>query len=530
MPIETKTLDELEAIGRGAIRGLIPDADVSPGSDYDTTIRMVAALAMGAQHQAAYTGRQIFPETADEENLLAHAKAHGTFRQPAAKSVGIVAIVASVTSIPIPAGQVFEHGDGTRFVSPTGGVTDTPSFTGKTVAPDSTPFRLVVHPSTSGMFEGQIVLVNGEPRAIRDVLTTVSCIDLYEPLPTTPAAGTDIDPVIGCIVDVVAEEVGIAGNKPIGDTLTMVAPPDDVEPTVRIAELGGGGDIEEIEEIRARVMDIDAVPPACGNASHIRELARTVPGTRVEDAVVFPGFRGLGTVDVFPIGVPGARTLPGASLIRIREAIEAVVPESLDVSVQALALGIFTNVDVIIEAERGYERDFTVGPFAIASGSTNRRIQITTAPLGIEIGDRIQVQQQVAGWWKVLQVGVTGLSTVPPHFIDVDTSLPVVPSTSDPNIISGGPLVEPVIAAIAKLFDGLGPSARSGGSWVYERWPLSTEKWGDLLARAAIFEALMGIPGVKNVPSLTEPAADVTPGAQQLVQLAQLTIRFVEAA
>jgi uncharacterized phage protein gp47/JayE len=529
MPIETKTLDELEAIGRGAIRALIPDADVSPGSDYDTTVRMAAALAMGQQANAEYVARQIFPESADEENLLLHAKARGTFRQPAAKSVGVVAIVAVATGVAIPPGQVFTHGDGTRFVSTLGGLTDTPSFTGKTVAPDSTPFRLVVHPSTTGMFEGQILTVNGEPRAIRDVLTAVSCVDLYEPLPVTPASGTAITATIGCVVDIEAEAIGIAGNKPIGDLLTMVAPPTDVGPTAHIAELGGGGDVEVREALRARVMDIDAVPPACGNASHIRELARTVAGTRVEDAVVFPGFRGLGTVDVFPIGVPGARLLPSTSLTRIRQAIEAVVPESLDVSVQALAPGVFTNVDVTVTTERGYERDFSVGPFAIDTGSTTRRIRITTAPTGIEIGDRIQVQQEVGGRWRVLHVGVTGLSSAAPHFIDVDADLPLVPLVTDPNVISGGTLVEPIRAAILALFDGLGPSARSGASWAYERWPLPTEKWTDTLTMAAIIEALMGVPGVANV-TLAEPAADITPSAQQLAQLAQLTIRFVEVA
>jgi hypothetical protein len=39
----------------------------------------------------------------------------------------------------------------------------------------------------------------------------------------------------------------------------------------------------------------------------------------------------------------------------------------------------------------------------------------------------------------------------------------------------------------------------------------------------------MGVPGVANV-TLAEPAADITPSAQQLAQLAQLTIRFVEVA
>lgn len=529
MPLETKTLDELEAIARGAIRALIPEADVSPLSDYDVTARMAAALAMGQQQQAEYISRQIFPASADEEGVEAHAKRYGRARLPAAKSVGKVVVPAVTAGVFIDTGEVFQHGDGTQFEATQPAFTDTPGFSGKTVGSDSTVYRLVVHPSTTGMSAGQLLSVNGEIRAIKDVLGTVSCVDLYDALPSIPAPGDNIDPETGAVVDVAALEAGAEGNKPIGDTLEMVAPPTGAGPTARICELSGGGDEETIEELRARVKAWEATPPACGNGEHIRQLARATPGLRLEDAVVFPGFRGLGTVDVFPIGLANARRASSSVLATVAAELAKVLPEALDISVQALAPGSSTDVDVTITCERGYERDFTTGPFTIGTGSTTTRVVLTTAPTGVEVGDRVQLQLFVAGRWSLYHHRVAGVKVTSPYHIDLEKPLPIAPVSGDPNVFAGGPLVEPVRDAVLALFDKLGPSARSGSSWVFERWPLPTDAWPDVLTRAAIFEALTGLEGVGDVV-VTTPSANVTPTAQQVAVLNKLVIRFAEVS
>lgn len=527
MPLETKTLDELEAIGRGAIRALIPDADVSPLSDYDVTARMAAAVAMGQQQQAEYVALQIFPESADEDSLQLHAKRYGLSRLPAAKSLGKVVVPAVTSGVLIDTGSVFAHGDGTQFLSTAPTTTDTPGWSGKTVGTDSTVYRLVVHPSEAGMYAGQLLSVDGEVRAIKEVISGASCVDLYDPLPLAPTAGTTITPETGAVVSVEAVEAGAEGNKPIGDTLTMTAPPTGVGPGARVCELGGGGDEESVEELRARIMAWEATPPACGNAEHVRQLARATPGVRLEDAVVFPGFRGLGTVDVFPIGISGARFVSSGALALVEAQLAAELPEALDVSVQALTPGASTDIDVTITAERGYERDFVGGPYAIGTGSTTTRIVVTTAPTAVEVGDRVQVQLFLAGRWSVFHMTVAGTKTTSPYHIDLEEPLPIAPVDTDPDVLSGGPLVEPVRDAVLGIFDRLGPSARSGSSWVFERHPLPTEAWSDTLTRAALIEALMAVPGVGNVV-VTTPSSDITPTAQQVAVLSQLFLRFTE--
>lgn len=526
MPIEVKTLDELEAIGRGAIRAVLPEADVTPLSDYDVTVRMAAAVAMGQQAQAEFVARQIFPADADEDALEKHARRYGMARLAPATAVGIVAIAAEATGVSIPSGSTITHVDGTEFTTTSTVLTSSDSHTGKTVGADSTDRRLVVHPSTTGITEGSLVTVAGEVRAVRHVLASVSCIDLYDPLPAAPPPGTAIEAKEGAVVPIVAVEAGRVGNKVVGDTMTLASPPTDVSDIAHICELGGGGDRETVEELRARVVAWEATIPAAGNAEHIRQLARSTPSVRVEDAVVFPGFRGLGTVDVFPIGTAGARVLPSAALTAVAARLAAELPEALDVQVEALSYGPATTVDVTITPERGYEADAAAAEIAIAAGSSVSQVRLAATPSAYEDGDRVQLQQFVAGRWQLYERRVVGRHLIAPYWIDLDEPLPLVPATSDPPVLPGGPLVGPVVAAILATFDALGPSAHLDAAWLWERHPLPSEAWSDALTRAALIAAFKRIPGIANVPSLTSPSSDVYPTAQQIVSLDKVFIRF----
>lgn len=534
MALKTQTLDELHATALGALRAYIDDADTAPGSDYDTTARMVAAVALMNQMQAEQLAEEIFPESSSDEFAVRHAKSKGLVQQLATASIGKVQITAASGTEVQAEGSELTHVDGSAFATTEPGTMALPAWTGKTCAGDCDVARLIVSPNTTGMAADDIVTVSGAARAIKAVISSISAIDFYEPLPAAPAAGVAISATRGIVVAYAADEVGASGNKAVGDELTISSPATGVNAAARIIESGGGGDDETIAELRARVVDVDTGRPGGGNVEHIRELARTTPGVRLADAVVFPCFRGLGTVDVIPIGVSGARVVGSevAALVLAHLRSNLSYAADLDVFEMPLTVGEYDS-DVTIACEQGYERDFVGGPFAVAAApaSTTTRIYLTATPVGvIEVGDRVLAQVKTSVFWKTYQRTVTSVQASGGNqWIEIDEPLPVAPTSADPNVHSGGPLAAEAIAALEALYDGLGPSRRNvSPSYTYERHPLPSLAWDDTLRRASMTEALMGLDGVANV-TITTPSSDQQPGAQETIRRGKITLRFTEA-
>lgn len=534
MTLKTMTLDELHATALGAIRAYIDDADTAPGSDYDTSARMVAAVALMNQMQAEQLADEIFPETSSDEFVERHARARGLVKQLAAASLGKVQLTAASGTAVQALGSALTHADGTTFATSEPGTMALPAWTGKTCAADCSVGRIIVSPNTTGMAAEDIVTVSGVARAVREVISSISALDLYEPLPVAPAAGVAIAATRGKVIDFAASAVGAAGNKSVGDALAVAAPATGVDAAARIIESGGGGDDETTAELRARVIDYDTGRPGGGNVEHIRELARTTPGVRLADAVVFPCFRGLGTVDVIPIGVSGARVVGSAVSALVLAYLRTKLSYAADLSVEEMPLTVGEyDSDVTLACEQGYERDFVGGPFAIAASpaSTASLVYLTTTPVGvIEVGDRALLQVKSSVFWKTYQRAVTSVqSSGGNHWIEISEPLPVAPTSTDPNVFSGGPLAEAAIAALEELYDSLGPSRRNiSPAYTYERHPLPSIAWDDTLRRAAITEVLMGLPGCANV-TITTPSTDQQPGAQETIRRGKITFRFTEA-
>lgn len=527
--ITTKTLDELQAIGLGSIRADLPTADTSPGSDYDISTRMVAAVGMLNQRQAEDLAKQILPADAEDEFVQQHMKDRGLTAQAAAASLGKVQLVASAGTATQPTASVLTHPDGTVFTTSEPGAIALPAWTGKTCAADCGLARVIVSPDTTGINPEDILSINGAQRAIREIITAISAVDLYEPLPAIPTPGAAISAVRGKVVDIVASVVGKSGKKPVGDLLTVAAPATNVQATARIIELGGGGDAETIEEQRSRCVDHDAGHPGGGNVEHVRLLARETPGVRLADAIVFPGFRGLGTIDVVCIGVDGARVTGTTALAAVYARLRAELAYDADIVVSPISLTVTEyDVDVTVTPEVGFERDFISAGAAInaAPASTTSRIELTSDLRAVaEQGDRILVTQRVGPFWKTTQVKLTAIYATA---VEVDLPLPVIPVSTDPSILPGGPLAESLIATIEQLFESLGPSRRNlSPAFTFERHPLPSIAWDDTLLRARIDTELMGVTGAHNV-AITTPAADVQPGAKENVRRGKILIRFLD--
>ena len=299
---------------------------------------------------------------------------------------------------------------------------------------------------------------------------------------------------------------------------------------------GGGGDVETNDEARARVVDVWAQHPSGGNPEYIRTRARETVGVRIADAVVFPGLRGLGTTDVIPIGIRGARRVGALVATAIDTELAKWLSPHEDVLVSPIAYAsVDTIADVTVTTGVGFERDFIHAGFAISSVdvSTTSRIYVTASPELITRGMRVLVQLFVAGWWDVFQCEVVDRVSVAPYYLTVrrlDTlgPLPIAPVFTDPVVLPGGPLAQACIDAWKAYFDDLGPSRKvPSTAFSYERHPDPGITFDDTMRRSALAAALTAIPGAVAA-SVTDPVADVQPDAPQVVRRGKFYLRFQE--
>ena len=531
MPLTTYSAEELASVGKGAIRGLLPEASIAKGDDYDLSARMVAAVAEGAQKQAQHVVEQIFPKTSDSESLLRHADRFATGKLPAAKATGLLQIAATSGTSTQGSGSAVTHADGTAYTTTAAVAMALPAWTGKTVVGGSGRDRIIVSPNITSMVELELVTINGEVRAIRALLADISAIELYEPLSATPSDGNAITATRGAVAPIEADETGATGNKAQGDTLTLTTPAAGVTAACRVIELAGGGDEETDAQLAQRISDYEAGIAVAGNPEHVRQLARATEGFRFDDCVVFPGFRGIGSVDAFLIGVPGARQVSANAVAAAQAALDAILPYHCDTLATALIYRASEDdIDVTITTIPGYERDWVSAGLAIAGGSTVLVVEVTGLVAGlIELGDRVLFTLKLGSLWQTYQRTVTGVDVAGGN-ITLNSPLPVAPIVGDPNMLPGGPLFDVVYSALVTLFESLGPSAKlSGGGDVlgYERHPQPAVAWDDTLRRASVFESIQTITGVLNTV-VTTPAADSQPNPQETIRRGKILIRFAE--
>lgn len=530
MALETRTYDEVYQLARSLLRSYVPEADVSEGSDYDATARMLAAIFVGNQGQAQHLAKQIHPAEADADHLARHAHARMIEELGAAPAGGLVQLTATSGADTQPAGSTLVHDDGTEYTTVAPVTMRAPAWTGKSVVEGSGPSRILVAPSVNDISPGDVLDIDGDVRTVQGTNTTIGFVDLWEPLTRRPAAGTPITAVIGASVEIVASETGAAGNKPQGDTLTLETPEGAIETTVRVIGLSGGAAVETPEELRARVVAHDQQPPGNGNPGHLRAIARTLETFRIADALVYPGFRGLGTIDVIPLGPSGARLVTQAQIKAVQAAIDAEVPYVDDVLVKAPTLSVYREVTVEVEYEVGFEPDWS-GSFALTSSSTANFLALDASPVGvIEQGDRLLVHQRVGAVWVTYE---RTAKTITSAGVELTEPLPHVP-TANPDgrddIYPSGPNAVAIIEAIEGVFDALGPGTGNLFTDDYSRFPLPSVEWDPVLRMSRIIAAVAAVSGVRDVhiDSINDgPPSDVPPPAQEIVRMGQVRVVFV---
>lgn len=96
MPLVTPDFETLRTRYLQAVQNFNPQAAVGPDSDHAVRAAGVAAVAEGLHMHIWWVFRQLFPDTADEENLVRH----GSFRKVSRKAAAIASGTVSISGAP----------------------------------------------------------------------------------------------------------------------------------------------------------------------------------------------------------------------------------------------------------------------------------------------------------------------------------------------------------------------------------------------------------------------------------------------
>lgn len=527
MPLTTYTRDELRNIVLDHIRGRVPGANTARYSDYWMLATGIATVVHGDQAAAQYLVQQILPSTAEKRFLDAHAALRQLTRLPAAKARGKVLVQATALSS-IAAGLTLTHASGRVYTVLASALASLPGWSTKTVAPGTSARRLVVNPDAVGISVDSLLTVSGfEPAVVRSLIPatgTPVIAELYRALPTVPGTGVNVSPTAGAVVQVEAELAGAAGNLEAGDLLPFDSPPAGVTGDQVVLEMSGGGDLESDEELRARLLAWLAERPGSGNRSDYRHWCRETPDVRLADAFVYPAYRGLGTVDVVPLGISGARATGTVVNDLVQAHLEDEASFQDDVLTRQLADASPIAVSLQVRVAPGYEPDF-VPAAPIQTGLVQPdldRVRLGGLPSEVEIGDRVLVMAGDKAP-RLYQRAVIGKSAGFNELI-LDEDLPDTPTPSV-NVYPGGPNAQAIIDAIVELFDGLGPGDTSPAT----RFPSPGEAYPDELPLARLDAVVMGVEGVLDL-AIGAPVSDQAPATLQRLSLGQLTLELTTSS
>lgn len=523
MPIRIRTLDEVHELALTYARGLNTQINTAPRSGFWFRSRAVAAVVMAANNSAAYLLKQVFPSEAEKTYLEKHAAQRGIARRSASAAVGKI-LVATTTptsgspTVNVPLGTVFAHASGRTYTVTAANTTAKPAWTGKTVAYGTTRPRLVLNPHATGIAVDDSFTCDGQLLTVRAVLpdtgTALVLEPYYAPGPAV-AVGAALAAINACVLEVTCDETGVEGNLPAGTTLALEGSITNLAPNAVVLEMTGGAADADDAELRSRVLAYMQERPGSGNRADYREWARETPGVGVVDAFVYPAARGLGTVDVVCFGAAGARSLGTAANALVLAHLGTRNNGQDDVLVRQLADDGAENVTLTITPGAGYEPDWT-GTVTTDTGSTTTALEIVASATydTIEIGDRVLVHSTVSGRTTLEQREVIGKSATT---LTLDTALLAAPGAGV-TVRPGGPLVAPLMTAIADYFDALGPG--DSGATRYPALDVS----GDAVLRVAKLKAVaLEVTGLLDV-SVSAPAANVVPAPFARPSLGVLTI------
>lgn len=566
----TKTFDEMIELVKAVIVSKQPLADVSEGSDYDITARILATVFMGNQSQADFLARQIIGPGSTGEFLLKHLNAHGIENRVATKSTGKFLLGATNNGDVQPAGSQISSADGTPFVTTADAQTRTATWSGRTIAYALSLDRLVISPSAVGMQIGDVLLDVNKARicAIKDIGPAADFsaypyvyIDIYPPyrFDNAPVDNSPITPFCGAVVPAESVNTGADTGKIAGDISTLSGPVGTIVAECEVLEMAGGADDATEADNQALLAARLSQTKLGGTDQYYRELALSTPGLTLEDAIVFSNVWGLGVHTVYPISkFRDERRVGAAAIAAISDHMNAGALPGDQIDVRNM-LYVFYSMHVTVVPAFGFEPDFQIPDayngnaitpgMPLDGGNSNAaigKIGIDLSDLGfvnagitdlnqfIEVGDRVAFFPYSGLGFRsklyhltVIQVQINYVIVDPHPILDQATV----------RIFAGGPLIEPVNEAMLGFFGDLGPGNTVFVPWLggdpapqpeanmtYRRHPDAAQAWPGTFHAAKLLAAVVDIEGVADARLGGPVSENIIPEVGQTVGISRLTI------
>lgn len=117
MPFDRPTLPEIIDRGAAEFESRLPGVLVRVRRSLVGVLNRVLAGALSSLYQyVEWLNRQVWPDQAEAEHLVAHGARWGVYRVPAAPATGLAGLTGT-NGVVIPAGTVLQRGDGARFTT-----------------------------------------------------------------------------------------------------------------------------------------------------------------------------------------------------------------------------------------------------------------------------------------------------------------------------------------------------------------------------------------------------------------------------
>ena len=194
---------------------------------------------------------------------------------------------------------------------------------------------------------------------------------------TAQVSGTHVGVLDGDEVNFGMVKAGVGGNLDAGTIGRFTAPISGLAQDCAIVEnIRNGADVETDARKRRRILNRRQNPPACGNWSHLRELALNVTNA-VDDAFVYPALGGPASCRVALVspwfkGAAGQSRVASAATIALVEGTYTAYIDTDDNEIVVSACADEpTDVRFLLERSRG-SRELD-GRHALATGWCDRR-------------------------------------------------------------------------------------------------------------------------------------------------------------
>lgn len=267
-------------------------------------------------------------------------------------------------------------------------------------------------------------------------------------------------------VDIAAIDTGSATRLNAGEALTFAAPVAGLKEAgeLQLDMDEDGTDAELDGDLSRRLAKRFSDPPRGGSIADYVAWATDVTG--IADAYCYPVRRGWGSVDVTALH----KATSSARILSAPEAadLQSIMDTKRPVGIKAFRVLLVNAESVDIEhtvipdgsAAAAFDWDDTTPPTVSAWDSVLRKLTFVARPSSMKAGDRITVATGATGKERIVDA-LDGASAV---ILTVDEN----GDTPTGTIYSGGPLVQPVRAAILAHIASLGtanPDAKRYGTW-----------------------------------------------------------------